>query len=54
MLLPLLYLCVQIKVIGGCDHCMIAEKPEAVDNALAEFLDTIKNMLPVYFSSHSF
>jgi hypothetical protein len=28
---------------------MIAEKPEAVDNALAEFLDTIKNMLPVYF-----
>ena len=32
----------EIKVIYGCDHWMIVENPEAVDKALAEFLDTIK------------
>jgi pimeloyl-ACP methyl ester carboxylesterase len=32
----------QINVIYGCDHWMIVENPEAVDKALAEFLDTIK------------
>jgi hypothetical protein len=32
---------------GGCDHWMIVENPEAIDNALANFLDTIKNMLHV-------
>ncbi len=37
----------EIRVIDGCDHWMIVENPEAVDNALAEFLDNIKNMLAV-------
>jgi pimeloyl-ACP methyl ester carboxylesterase len=32
----------EIKVISGCDHWMIVENPEAVDKALAEFLDTIR------------
>jgi pimeloyl-ACP methyl ester carboxylesterase len=32
----------EIRVIYGCDHWMIVENPEAVDKALAEFLDTIK------------
>jgi pimeloyl-ACP methyl ester carboxylesterase len=32
----------EIRVIGGCDHWMIVENPEAVDKALAQFLDTIK------------
>ena len=32
----------EIKVIDGCDHWMIVENPEAVDKALAEFLDTIR------------
>ena len=32
----------EIKVIDECDHWMIVENPEAVDKALAEFLDTIK------------
>jgi pimeloyl-ACP methyl ester carboxylesterase len=32
----------EIKVIYGCDHWMIVENPEAVDKALAEFLDTIR------------
>jgi 3-oxoadipate enol-lactonase len=32
----------EIKVIDECDHWMIAENPEAVDEALGEFLDTIK------------
>ena len=33
---------VEIKIIEGCDHWMIVENPEAVDEALGEFLDTIK------------
>jgi pimeloyl-ACP methyl ester carboxylesterase len=33
---------VEIKMIEGCDHWMIVENPEAVDEALGEFLDTIK------------
>jgi pimeloyl-ACP methyl ester carboxylesterase len=33
----------EIRVIDGCDHWMIVENPEAVDKALAEFLDIIKN-----------
>lgn len=37
----------EVKVIDGCDHWMIVENPEALDRALAEFLDTIKNMLSV-------
>lgn len=32
----------EIKVIDECDHWMIVENPEAVDEALGEFLDTIK------------
>ena len=32
----------KIKVIDECDHWMIVENPEAVDEALGEFLDTIK------------
>ena len=32
----------EIRVIDECDHWMIVENPEAVDKALAEFLDTIK------------
>jgi 3-oxoadipate enol-lactonase len=32
----------EIKVIDECDHWMIVENPEALDKALAEFLDTIK------------
>jgi 3-oxoadipate enol-lactonase len=36
----------EVKVIDGCDHWMIVENPEAVDKALANFLDKIKNMLP--------
>jgi 3-oxoadipate enol-lactonase len=32
----------EIKIIEGCDHWMIVENPEAVDEALGEFLDTIK------------
>ena len=32
----------EIKVINECDHWMIVENPEAVDDALGEFLDTIK------------
>jgi pimeloyl-ACP methyl ester carboxylesterase len=35
----------EIRVIDGCDHWMIVENPEAVDNALAEFLDTIKILI---------
>lgn len=35
----------EIRVIYGCDHWMIAENPEAVDKALAEFLDTIKVLI---------
>jgi 3-oxoadipate enol-lactonase len=37
----------ETKVIDECDHWMIVENPEALDRALAEFLDTIKNMLSV-------
>jgi pimeloyl-ACP methyl ester carboxylesterase len=33
----------EIRIIDGCDHWMIVENPEAVDKALAEFLDIIKN-----------
>jgi pimeloyl-ACP methyl ester carboxylesterase len=33
----------KIRVIDGCDHWMIVENPEAVDKALAESLDMIKN-----------
>jgi 3-oxoadipate enol-lactonase len=32
----------EIKVIDECDHWMIVENPEAVDEALGEFLDSIK------------
>jgi 3-oxoadipate enol-lactonase len=32
----------EIKIIEGCDHWMIVENPEAVDEALSEFLGTIK------------
>ena len=32
----------EIKVIDECDHWMIVENPEAVDEALGEFLDAIK------------
>ncbi|HEY3525131.1 MAG TPA: alpha/beta hydrolase [Nitrososphaeraceae archaeon] len=32
----------EIKVIDECDHWMIVENPEAVDEALGEFLDTVK------------
>ena len=32
----------EIKVIDECDHWMVVENPEAVDEALGEFLDTIK------------
>lgn len=32
----------EIKVIDECDHWMIVENPEAVDETLGEFLDTIK------------
>ena len=32
----------EIKVIDECDHWMIVENPEAVDEAFGEFLDTIK------------
>jgi 3-oxoadipate enol-lactonase len=32
----------EIKVIDECDHWMIVENPDAVDEALGEFLDTIK------------
>ncbi len=32
----------EIKVIDECDHWMIVENPEAVDEALGRFLDTIK------------
>lgn len=32
----------EIKVIDECDHWMIVENPEALDEALGEFLDTIK------------
>jgi 3-oxoadipate enol-lactonase len=32
----------EIKIIEDCDHWMIVENPEAVDEALSEFLDTIK------------
>jgi 3-oxoadipate enol-lactonase len=35
----------EIRVIYGCDHWMIVENPEAVDKALAEFLDTIKVLI---------
>lgn len=41
----------EIKVIYGCDHWMIVENPEAVDKALAEFLDTIKVLTDLYFTS---
>jgi 3-oxoadipate enol-lactonase len=33
----------EIRIIDGCDHWMIVENPEAVDKALTEFLDAIKN-----------
>jgi 3-oxoadipate enol-lactonase len=32
----------EIRIIEGCDHWMIVENPEAVDEALSEFLDTIR------------
>jgi pimeloyl-ACP methyl ester carboxylesterase len=35
----------EIRLIYGCDHWMIVENPEAVDKALAEFLDTIKVLI---------
>jgi pimeloyl-ACP methyl ester carboxylesterase len=33
----------EIRVIDDCDHWMIVENPEAVDKALAQFLDIIRN-----------
>jgi 3-oxoadipate enol-lactonase len=33
----------EIKVIDECDHWMIVENPEAVDEALGKFLDTLRS-----------
>ncbi|HKI07739.1 MAG TPA: hypothetical protein VKA09_05040 [Nitrososphaeraceae archaeon] len=35
----------EIRVLDGYDHWLIVENPEAVDKALAEFLDTIKVLI---------